>query len=65
MRKNNDLGKYVSDKLQNLDQSPREDLWDKIELDLDKKKKKKSALSIFHTANYKYCNYCFVSKFRF
>ena len=47
MRKNNDLGKYISDKLENSNQSPREDLWDKIELDLDKKKKRRALFLYF------------------
>ena len=47
MRKNNDLGKYISDKLDSINQSPREDLWDKIELDLEKKKKRRTLFLYF------------------
>lgn len=41
MRKNNDFGKMISDKLTNLDESPKDFIWDSIESNLDKKKDRK------------------------
>jgi hypothetical protein len=41
MRNNNDLGKLISDKLNNLNQTPDDAIWNNIEADLDKKKERK------------------------
>ncbi|KIX21881.1 hypothetical protein SY27_04140 [Flavobacterium sp. 316] len=41
MKKNNDLGNYISNKLQNINQVPNDEIWDMIEEKLEKKKKKR------------------------
>lgn len=47
MKKNNDLGKYISDKLQDVNHFPNDLIWGKIDIELNKKKKRKLIYTCF------------------
>ena len=44
MENNNEIGKAIKDKLMNLDKTPRDFVWSRIEKNLDKKKRKRFLL---------------------
>lgn len=49
MENRKDIGKALKDKLENLDKSPSDALWNSIEKDLDKKKKRRIFFWLFPT----------------